>query len=63
MKIKTVKQEQCVYGGLDTTGGEGEGRRYGEGMWLMDFTYLYKTELKNLRNCFKWGGEGAEGER
>jgi uncharacterized protein YidB (DUF937 family) len=30
---------------------------------LMDFIHLYETELRNLLQLFKWGGEGADGER
>jgi hypothetical protein len=30
---------------------------------LMDFIYLDEAELKNSSNCFKWGEEGAAGER
>jgi hypothetical protein len=40
---------------------EGE---YGDRIWLMDFIYIYETELKKTScNSFKWGGEGAKKER
>jgi hypothetical protein len=31
----------------------------GEGIWLMDFTYLHEIEQGNFLQSFKWGGEGV----
>jgi hypothetical protein len=36
---------------------------YSEGIWLMDFIYLYEIDKETSCNCFKWGKEGVEGER
>jgi hypothetical protein len=40
-------------GGLLTEGGRMNEGDYGDGIWLMDFIYLYETELKTSYNCFK----------
>jgi hypothetical protein len=29
----------------------------------MEFIFLHETELQNLLQLIKWGGEGAKGER
>jgi hypothetical protein len=33
----------------------------GEGIWWMDFIYLYEIEQRNSCNCFKWIGRGVKG--
>jgi hypothetical protein len=33
----------------------------GDGLWQMDFIFLYETELETSCNCFKWVGRGLRG--
>jgi hypothetical protein len=42
-------------------GGKVKERDYGEGIWLMDFIYLYETELKNLAVALSGVGKGLRG--
>jgi hypothetical protein len=32
-----------------------------EGIWLMDFIYVYELEQETSCNCFKWGGRRLRG--
>jgi hypothetical protein len=33
----------------------------GEGIWWMDFIYVYEMNNETSCSCFKWSGEGLRG--
>jgi hypothetical protein len=44
MKDRTVKQVQCMCGGVLVREGRVNGGHESEGVWLMGFIYVYETE-------------------
>jgi hypothetical protein len=47
-----------VCGGVLVGGERVKEGDYGDGIWQMDFIYLYEIKLRNSCNCFKWVGRG-----
>jgi hypothetical protein len=48
--------ETCVWRGKVNGGDEGEG------IWLVDFIYIYEIEYETSCNCFKWSRERLQWE-
>jgi hypothetical protein len=49
-----------MYGGVLVGGGRMKEGDQGDGIWWMDFIYLYETELKNLLQLLHVGLRGRD---